>query len=191
LIAKTSNGANDIFRWFDGATQKGVFKNNGSIGFGTTNPFGLASSLVAIVGSGTTFNLLNIQDTVNQNNVAFAQFLNSAAATCGSITRVGTTNAVAYNTSSDYRLKEDLREIKGLEKISAIKVYDFKWKDNEFRMDGVLAHELQEVLPYAVSGIKDEERMQQVDYSKLVPVLVKAIQEQQSQIEELKTLLKA
>jgi len=38
LIAKTYNGANDIFRWFDGATQLGVFKNNGNVGIGTTSP---------------------------------------------------------------------------------------------------------------------------------------------------------
>jgi hypothetical protein len=44
-------------------------------------------------------------------------------------------------------------------------------------MDGVLAHELQEVLPYAVNGVKDGEQMQGVDYSKIVPVMVKAIQE--------------
>ena len=38
LIAATSNGANDIFRWYDGATQLGVFKNNGNVGIGTTTP---------------------------------------------------------------------------------------------------------------------------------------------------------
>jgi hypothetical protein len=38
LIAKTSNGANDIFRWFDGATQLGVFKNSGNVGIGTSSP---------------------------------------------------------------------------------------------------------------------------------------------------------
>jgi hypothetical protein len=38
LIAKTSNGNNDIFRWFDGATQLGVFKNSGNVGIGLTNP---------------------------------------------------------------------------------------------------------------------------------------------------------
>jgi hypothetical protein len=58
-------------------------------------------------------------------------------------------------------------------------------------MDGVLAHELQEVLPYAVNGVKDGEQMQGVDYSKIVPVLVKAIQEQQTQINELKALINA
>ena len=53
-----------------------------------------------------------------------------------------------------------------------------------------MAHELQEVLPYAVHGEKDAKEMQGVDYSKIVPVLVKAVQEQQAQIEELKALIK-
>ena len=50
-------------------------------------------------------------------------------------------------------------------------------------MDGVIAHELAEVLPYAVHGEKDAEEMQGVDYSKIVPIMIKAIQEQQAQIE--------
>jgi hypothetical protein len=103
--------------------------------------------------------------------------------TVGSIT--STNSTTSYNTNSDYRLKEDLKPIDGLDKVSAIKVYDFKWKSSDDRMDGVLAHELAEVLPYAVTGIKDGKDMQGVDYSKIVPVLVKAIQEQQSQIQEL------
>lgn len=99
-------------------------------------------------------------------------------------------SSTAFNTSSDYRLKEDLKEINGLDKVSKLKVYDFKWKASDERMDGVMAHELAEVLPYAVTGEKDGEEMQGVDYSKLVPILVKAIQEQQAQIEELKAKLK-
>ena len=38
LAAGTSNGANDIFRWYDGTTQLGVFKNSGNVGIGVTNP---------------------------------------------------------------------------------------------------------------------------------------------------------
>ena len=100
---------------------------------------------------------------------------------------------VAYNTTSDYRLKEDLKDFNGLEKVSAIKVYDFKWKNLDERIDGVLAHELAEVLPYAVSGVKDalnhegNIEAQSVDYSKLTPVLVKAIQELKAQNDALQT----
>lgn len=109
----------------------------------------------------------------------------------GSITTNGT--SVSYNTTSDYRLKEDFQEINGLEKISALKVYNYQWKDSEERTDGVLAHELKEVLPYAVNGEKDavdeegKEIMQGVDYSKIVPVLIKAIQELKAEIDSLKT----
>jgi ABC-type transporter Mla MlaB component len=54
---------------------------------------------------------------------------------------------------------------------------------------GVMAHELQEVVPQAAFGEKDSERMQGVDYSTLVPILIQAIKEQQTQIEELKILI--
>ena len=95
-------------------------------------------------------------------------------------------SAVAYNTTSDYRLKEDLQDFAGLDMVSKIPVYDFKWKTDESRSYGVMAHELQEVLPDAVSGEKDAEEMQGVDYSKIVPLLVKSIQELKAEIEELK-----
>jgi hypothetical protein len=100
--------------------------------------------------------------------------------------------STTYNTTSDYRLKEDLKDFNGLNKISAIKVYDFKWKSNEERTNGVLAHELAEVLPYAVHGEKDglgrdgNPSYQGVDYSKIVPSLVKAIQELNTKFEEYK-----
>jgi hypothetical protein len=103
------------------------------------------------------------------------QFRYNEATVVGTITI--TSSATAYNTSSDYRLKEDLKPINGLDKVSALNVYDFKWKSSDDRMDGFLAHELQEVLPYAVTGEKDGKDMQGVDYSKLVPILTKAIQE--------------
>jgi hypothetical protein len=111
------------------------------------------------------------------------RFVNGTTAV-GSITT--TTTTTSYNMVSDYRLKEDFQEIQGLEKVLALKVYDYKWKSEESRMDGVVAHELQEVLPYAVSGEKDGDDMQSVDYSKIVPILIKAIQEQQEQIDQLK-----
>jgi len=102
----------------------------------------------------------------------------------GSISGNGTTTS--YNVTSDYRLKEDFKEIKGIEKINAIKVYDFVFKGTEERMDGVIAHELQDIVPYAVVGEKDGESMQGVDYSKLVPILIKAVQELKEEIDLLK-----
>lgn len=92
---------------------------------------------------------------------------------------------------SDYRLKEDAQDFSALELVNKIKVYDFAWKANGEREYGVMAHELQAELPYLVTGQKDEldangqPLIQRVNYAKLVPVLLSAIQEQQKMIDEL------
>ena len=123
------------------------------------------------------------------NNVGTYYFQNFTAGTTGtggSITSNGV--LVAFNTTSDYRLKQDFKDYNGLDLVSRINTYDYEWKFDKSRMYGVMAHELQEVLPYAVLGEKDAEQMQQVDYSKIVPILVKAIQELKAEIENLKNI---
>ena len=138
------------------------------------------------------FSMLDGDNTVN---ATFIDFKNSSGTIIGSVSRAGGTNAVTYNTTSDYRLKEDLKDFNGLDKVSAIKVYDFRWKGTNERTDGVIAHELSEVLPYAVHGEKDRldgdnnPLYQGVDYSKIVPVLVKAIQELKAENDTLKEIL--
>jgi len=130
---------------------------------------------------------INVVDAANTGNLQ--SFKNSSLAQVGSISENGT--STQFNTTSDYRLKEDFKEVKGLENLSAIKVYDFKFKNSKNRMDGVIAHELQEIIPYAVVGKKDAVNEdgsinpQGVDYSMIVPTLVKAIQEQNQIIQEL------
>ena len=122
-------------------------------------------------------------------------FTNSTNSVAGSISHP-TATTVSYNTSSDYRLKEDFKDFNGLHILSNIKFYDFKWKDEDKRMHGVIAHELEPLLPLAVSGTKDaidkEGNIvaQGVDYSKIVPILGKAIQELKAEIEFLKAKIK-
>ena len=71
--------------------------------------------------------------------------------------------------------------------VQAMKLYDFRWIELQERMHGVLAHELQDIVPYAVIGEKDGGSMQGVDYSKLVPVMLKAIQELKTQNDALQS----
>lgn len=100
-----------------------------------------------------------------------------------------------FSGSSDYRLKEDLSEFNALDLVKKVSVYDFAWKNGRGREIGVMAHELQQAFPYLVSGQKDEVDVngqpviQRVNYAKLVPVLLKAIQEQQQQLNELQEQL--
>jgi hypothetical protein len=76
-------------------------------------------------------------------------------AAIGSIGQSGTTG-VTFNTSSDYRLKDDPQPIQSpIDKLLRIKPVNFAWKSNGEREDGFIAHELQEVVPQAVSGEKD------------------------------------
>ncbi len=113
-----------------------------------------------------------------------------------------------YSTNSDYRLKEDIQPIaNATERLLAIKAVNFKWIDGQQRSDGFIAHELQEHLPEAVTGEKDATtdvtetvvaddgtetevtttvpEMQGIDQSKLVPLLVKTIQELEARIAAL------
>ena len=95
----------------------------------------------------------------------------------GSITQLGTT-AVLYNTTSDQRLKENIVDAPEFGSvIDAIKVRSYDWKsDGSHQRAGFVAQELVTVAPEAVHQPVDTEEMMAVDYSKLVPMLVKEIQ---------------
>jgi len=98
-------------------------------------------------------------------------------------------SSTVYHTSSDYRLKENAVIISDvISKVKQLKPYTFNFKaDSSIKIDGFFAHEAQEVVPYAVSGEKDAEEMQSMDYGKLTPLLTAALQEAISEIETLKT----
>lgn len=100
----------------------------------------------------------------------------TAAASVGTITT--TAVATAYNTSSDYRLKENIRAmVAPLERLLRLKPVLFNWKVDGSDGEGFIAHELQQEVPMAVTGEKDGKEMQGVDASKVVPLLVAAVQE--------------
>ncbi len=110
-----------------------------------------------------------------------ASFLNGGS-TVGSI--VTSTTATAYNTSSDARLKDVTGEARGLEVINELNPVAYNWKADGKADEGLIAQEVQEIVPNAVSG--SEEEHYQMDYSKLVVHLVKAVQELEQQATELK-----
>jgi hypothetical protein len=90
--------------------------------------------------------------------------------------------APCFATISDYRMKSNLRPIEGLSIIMNTKPYKFEYNYDCSTSFGMIAHELQDTLPEAVFGQKDGEVMQGVDYMKLLPITIKAIQEQQCTI---------
>ena len=113
----------------------------------------------------------------------------------GSITN--NTSTTTYNTSSDYRLKENEVLISdGITRLKTLKPYRFNWKnDTDKRVDGFFAHEVTDAVPESVIGEKDApigedgKGYQQIDHSKLVPLLTAALQEAVTEIESLKSRL--
>ena len=100
-----------------------------------------------------------------------------------------TASATAYNTSSDQRLKENIADADDAgSKIDAIQVRKFDWKADGFHQDyGMVAQELIEVAPEAVSAPEDPEDMMGVDYSKLVPMMLKEIQSLRARVAQLES----
>jgi len=109
----------------------------------------------------------------------------------GTINR--TSSATQYNTSSDYRLKENETAITdGITRVKQLKPYKFNFKvDKDKTVDGFFAHEVSGIVPEAISGEKDGENMQGIDQSKLVPLLTGALQEAITKIETLETKVAA
>jgi hypothetical protein len=109
----------------------------------------------------------------------------------GNITTNGSTTT--YGTSSDYRLKENVEPLdSGIETIEALRPVKYNWKLTGLYGEGFLAHELQEVIPEAVSGEKDavdtEGKIspQNIDLAKIVPHLVIAVQELKAELDAAK-----
>jgi hypothetical protein len=154
---------------------------SGSLLVGTTNPASNATEKIGIVNAGQTNYGIAIQNSNALANDAIGFFNNSAA-------RVGainfTTTTTAYQTSSDYRLKNTIAPMTGaLAKVALLKPCTYKWNVDNSDGQGFIAHELQEVVPDCVTGEKDavdaegKPVHQGIDTSFLVATLTAAIQE--------------
>ena len=112
-------------------------------------------------------------------------FRNGADANVGTIK--STINSTSYNTTSDQRLKDNIVDAPSASAdIDAIQVRSFNWKaDGSHQKYGMVAQELQSVAPEAVSGDADSDDMMGVDYSKLVPMMLKEIQSLRARVAQL------
>jgi len=153
---------------------------------------------------GTKFNIpyggnddgIRLRDDVGTGT--FINFYANSTTNVGSITH--TSSATAYNTSSDYRLKENVVDLDGaIDRVKQLapKRFNFIADETDTLVDGFLAHEAQTVVPEAVTGTHNEVDdegdpiYQGIDQSKLVPLLTAALQEAIEKIETLEARLTA
>jgi hypothetical protein len=134
-------------------------------------------------GTGSTINIGHPSGAASGFSYALFSYDNSII---GSIGQSGTT-AVLYNTTSDQRLKENITDANDAgDKIDAIKVRQYDWKAGGSHQDyGMVAQELMTVAPEAVSGDPESDEMMGVDYSKLVPMMLKEIQSLRARVAQL------
>jgi hypothetical protein len=167
---------------------------DGQIFFGCTGQTGAAAA--PNQDGGTIFQLANGNKKSRSDIGSHWQFFHSTSVV-GSITT--TASSTAYNTSSDYRLKENIAPLSGaLDRLGQLQVHRFNFiADPDKTVDGFIAHEAQSVVPECVSGTKDEVDengdpvYQGIDQSKIVPLLTAALQEAIAKIETLEAKVAA
>jgi hypothetical protein len=177
--------------WFTGNNERMRIDSSGAVLANTTTRN--SSGVVEIKTTIGTDNALVLK-TAESGAGGTATMMQTRynATTVGSIT--STSSATAYNTSSDYRLKEDIAPMVGaLAKVAQLKPVTYKWKSDGSDGEGFIAHELAEVCPHAVTGAKDavdadgKPIHQGIDVSFLVATLTAAIQELKAEFDAYKS----
>jgi hypothetical protein len=129
-------------------TSTSNFDSGGLVSaFGTTSN---GASAFKSTFAGSTYAGLDLADSTNTSGASFVAFRKSSAGVIGSITRVGTTDAVAYNTSSDLRLKTNIRDFTAKDSgriIDGLKPRLFDWKSGGNDVIGFIAQEENAVDP--------------------------------------------
>ena len=199
LVGRTGHSGYGVANFEGGADFTGgnvyICRDTGNLLVGTSSATGAGASSGLILShfDGSLKNGLYLSDTRTAAGTDTAIIFGRGATITGSITTTLTTTA--YVTSSDYRLKENVVSMSGATKrLKQLKPSRFNFiADPDKTVDGFLAHEVQDIVPEAITGTKDavdaegNPEYQGIDQSKLVPLLVATIQELEARIAALES----
>jgi hypothetical protein len=188
-------GADADFRVESDSNTHALFvdASNNSVSMGASNGSNYGARLMASIGGGSTNAAIACVNTATSGTRRQIDFFDgSSTARKGSIETNGT--ATTYNTTSDRRLKTDIQPISdGTEKLMQMQPVKHKWKADPDggAVHGFIAQDMQQVIPEAVSGEDGGDDMMSMDYGRITPVLVAALQDAHKKIEALETRLAA
>jgi hypothetical protein len=180
LVFRTTSAAGENDPYGANTTERMRIDASGNVLFGVTS---LTNNGSYFKSSASDLMQLNIgSTTTTTQNVVVFRNPNAAVGTIST-----NASATAYNTSSDQRLKENIADAEDAgSKVDAIQVRQFDWKVDGSHQDyGMVAQELMTVAPEAVTQPENPEDMMGVDYSKLVPMLIKEIQSLRNRVATL------
>jgi hypothetical protein len=164
-------------------TQAMTLDNSGQLLVGLTSAYNTSCFQGYQTSAGNW--VLAAKSTASAGNTYFITFVTSEGTQRGYIYYNG--SSTVYSTSSDKRLKKNIVDApSAVSDVLAIKIRSFDWKETDNHQKyGVVAQELQSIAPEAISTPPEKDGMLGVDYSKLVPMMIKSIQEQQTIIQSL------
>jgi hypothetical protein len=190
-VDRTGTTVDSVIFPSDGASNKLIVGTTSAVAGGlmkVRSTIVSAGYLVTAAGSATP--AVNLQNEATSGDNVFASFITETGAGTqrGSISYNRGGGVVAYNTTSDERLKENIRDSPGAMALIAnirIRAFDWKGMPGSAQRYWLVAQELYSVMPECVSVPEDEQASWSLDASKLVPLAIKGMQEQQAQIQAL------
>jgi hypothetical protein len=171
-----TTGANNTYLGSGANASANNYSNSTAIGYNSSIT---ASNQIVL---GTASEKVFISGNVGIGTTAPAYTLDVS----GTGRFTGQLNALSFNATSDYRIKDDIHSLFNTE-VTVDNLNPIRYFNNQSKqLDiGFLAHEVQEHYPYLVTGEKDGEQMQTLNYIGLIGILVKEIQELKSHIKKL------